>query len=202
MHRLWDLDRLGIKKTDEVHEAFRDNISFDGERYSVKLQWKLGNETLPTNYELSLSRMKSQVKRLRKQPQILVEYENIINQQFDAGVIERVPRLETAEKVHYLPPQAVVRRDANTTKVRIVYDASAKDLKSNVSNDCLHGGLSLNPLLMDILWGFRVIRVALVGKTEKAFLNVGIDEGDRDCLRILWPDDPNDVRSEEHLSFL
>ena len=41
-----------------------------------------------------------------------------------------------------------------------------------------------------------------MGKTEKAFLNVGIDEGDRDCLRILWPDDPNDVRSEEHLSFL
>ena len=115
--------------------------------------------------------MKSQVKRLRKQPEILVEYESIIEQQLDAGVIERVPRLDTAEKVHYLPHKAVVRRDAKTTKVRIVYDASAKDLKSNVSlNDCLHGGPSLNPLLMDILLRFRVNRVALVADIEKAFL--------------------------------
>ncbi|CAB4032310.1 Hypothetical predicted protein, partial [Paramuricea clavata] len=53
------------------------------------------------------TRMKSQVKRLRKQPDILVEYDNIIKQQLDAGVIERVPELDTAEKVHYLPHQAV-----------------------------------------------------------------------------------------------
>ena len=141
--------------------------------------------------------MKSQVKRLRKQPNILVEYDNIIKQQLDAGVIERVPELDTAEKVHYLPHQAVVRQNAQTTKVRVVYDASAKDLKSNTSlNDCLHIGPSLNPLLLDILLRFRVNRVALVVDIEKAFLNVGVDKDDRDCLRFLWPDVPNDSKSE------
>jgi hypothetical protein len=197
VHRLWDLDSLGIKETDEVYEAFGDSIRFDGVRYSVKLPWKVGHATLPTNYELSLSRMKSQVKRLRKQPNILVEYDNIIKQQLDAGVIERVPELDTAEKVHYLPHQAVVRQNAQTTKVRVVYDASAKDLKSNTSlNDCLHIGPSLNPLLIDILLRFRVNRVALVADIEKAFLNVGVDKDDRDCLRFLWPDVPNDSKSE------
>jgi hypothetical protein len=43
---------------------------------------------------------------------------------------------------------------------------------------------------------FRVNRVALVADIEKAFLNVGVDKDDRDCLRFLWPDVPNDSKSE------
>ena len=197
VHRLWDLDSLGIKQSDEVCEAFQDNISFDGERYSVKLPWKVGHDTLPTNYELSLSRMRSQVRRLRQKPDILREYDSIIKEQLKTGVIERVPELDAAEKVHYLPHQAVVRQNAQTTNIRIVYDASAKDRKSNTSlNDCLHVGHSLNPLLTNILLRFRVNKVALVADIEKAFLNVAVDRGDRDCLRFLWPDDPSDSKSE------
>ena len=195
VHRLWDLDSLGIKESDEVREAFGDSIGFDGQRYSVKLPWKVGNTTLSTNYELSLSRMKGQVKRLRKQPEILGEYDSIFKQQLQVGVIERVPELDTAEKVLYLPHQAVVRQDAQTTKVRVFYDASAKDSKSKMSlNDCLHVGPSLNPLLIDLLLRFRVNRVALVADIE--FLNVSVDKADRDCLRFLWPDDPNDNKSD------
>ena len=51
--KLWDLDSLGIKKIDEVHEAFVDSITFDGERYSVRLPWKKGHGDLPSNYENS-----------------------------------------------------------------------------------------------------------------------------------------------------
>jgi hypothetical protein len=197
VNRLWDLDSLGIKQTDEVYEEFGDNIDFDGVRYSVKLPWKLGHETLPTNYELSLARRKGQVRRLRKQPEVLAEYDSIIKQQLESGVIERVAELDIAEKVHYLPHQAVVRQQAQTTKVRTVYDASARDIRSSTSlNDCLHVGPSLNPLLMDILLRFRVNRVALVADIEKAFLNVGVDKRDRDCLRFLWPDDPNDSKAQ------
>jgi hypothetical protein len=47
----------------------------------------------------------------------------------------------------------------------------------------------LNPLLFDILVRFRENKVALVGDIEKAFLNIEVDPGDRDCLRFLWVDD-------------
>ena len=125
---------------------------------------------------------------------MLREYASIINDQLDSGVIEKVVELERGEKVHYLPHQAVIRKEATTTKVRIVYYASSKEKKSGTSlNDCVHVGPSLNPLLYDILLRFRENRIVLVRDIEKAFLNVGVDRRDRDCLRFLLLEDPRDM---------
>ena len=137
--------------------------------------------------------MKGQLKRLRKEPEVLDEYDSIIKEQLNSGVIEKVAELEETEKVHYLPHHAVIRKDAETMKLRIVYDASSKERKNGTSlNDCLHTGPSLNPLLFQILVRFRENRVALVGDIEKAFLNIAVDEKDRDSLRFLWVEDVRD----------
>ena len=60
---------------------------------------------------------------------MLKEYEKIIGEQLNLGVIEEVPELERKECVHYLPHQAVIRRDAKTTNQRVVYHASSKEGK-------------------------------------------------------------------------
>ena len=121
---------------------------------------------------------------MRKDPDVLAEYDAIIKDQLQTEVIETVAALDKPnDKLHYLPHQAVIRKDAETTKIRIVYDSSAKESKSGVAlNDCLHTGPSLNPLLFDILVRFRENKVALVGDIEKAFLNIEVDPDDRDCL--------------------
>ena len=50
---------------------------------------------------------------------------------------EGVVELEAAPKVYYLPYRAVVRKEAMTMKVRIVYDALSKSTKTGTSlNDC------------------------------------------------------------------
>ena len=49
IQKLWDLDSLGIREVNEVQEAFSDDISFSGDRYSVRLPWKVGHATLPAN---------------------------------------------------------------------------------------------------------------------------------------------------------
>ena len=51
---LWDLETIGIRPENEVHEHVIDNIIFTGKRYSVGLPWKAGHKALPTNYENSL----------------------------------------------------------------------------------------------------------------------------------------------------
>ena len=180
-----------------MYKEFVDNITFNGKRYSVKLPWKEGRDVLDSNYELSLSRMKGQVRKLRKDPEVLREYDSVIKEQLASGVIEKVEESGKADRVHYIPHLAVIRKEASTTKLRVVYDASAKSGKESASlNDCLHKGPSLTPLLFDILLRFREKRVALIGDIEKAFLNIEVDKEDRDFLRFLWLDGVSDPSSE------
>ena len=101
VNRLWDLEVIGIEKPRRgVYEEYRDSISFDGHRYSVKLPWKEGCPDLPTNYTTTLRRLRNQVARLEREPEILAEYAAIIDEQLHTGVIERVVELEAAPKVH------------------------------------------------------------------------------------------------------
>ena len=89
--------------------------------------------------------------------------------------------------MHYLSHQAVIRKEAEATKLRVVFDASSKEDKKDTSlNNCLHVGTPLTPLPYDILLRFRENRIGLVADTEKSFLNIGVDKKDRDCLRFLW----------------
>ena len=121
------------------------------------------------------------------------ECDSIIREQEEAGIIEKVNELPSAEKVYCMPNQIVVREHAETTKVRMVFDASSKSGKRGTSlNDCLHVGPPMNPMLFDILTRFRENNVAVVGDIEKTFLNVEIDEADRDCLRFLWVENIHD----------
>ena len=98
------------------------------------------------------------------------------------------PRYNDVGQVHYLPHHAVVRRDKETTKVRIVYDASAKS-SGCCLKECLHKGPKFDQKILDILLRFRTYRIAVTADIEKAFLMVSIAEEDRDVLRFLWVTD-------------
>ncbi|XP_068738691.1 uncharacterized protein [Montipora capricornis] len=139
-----------------------------------------------------MTRLNTLVRRLRKEPSVMKEYHQIFQDQLHHGIIERVD--ETEEQLqgqtHYLPHQAVIRTDALTTKLRVVFDASAK-VKPNCPtlNDCTYTGPPLTPGIADILIRFRVQKVGLVADIEKAFLNIAVDEQQRDLMRFLWVDD-------------
>ena len=51
--KLWDLETLGIREEESIHEPLFDNISFNGTRYSAQLPWKEGNRTSHKFYHKS-----------------------------------------------------------------------------------------------------------------------------------------------------
>ena len=86
---------------------------------------------------------------------------------------------QSTTKVHYLPHHAVVRKERETTKVRVVYDGSAKQSKDERSlNDCLEVGENYIPHVFDQIGKFRWNAIGLTGDIEKAFLQVGINPED------------------------
>ena len=189
---LYDLDILGIKdNSEDVYEEFKDNITrlSDG-RYSVKLPWRKGQYYLPNNKQLCETRLKSLLKKLRGDQETLEAYDAVIKSQLEEGIVEVVPEQPDGERVSYLPHHGVIRKEAETTKLRIVYDASAKQRKYDKSlNECLHIGPPLQPMLYDILLRFRMFPVAILGDIEKAFLQIEVSKEDRDAMRFLWVKD-------------
>ena len=82
VRKLWDLESIGIRVNDEVHETFENEISFSDGKYSVMLPWRKGrHDTLPSNYVHSLGRTQNQLRKLRKDPDVLVEHDAIIKDQ-------------------------------------------------------------------------------------------------------------------------
>ena len=146
---LWDLDSIGIRVSDEVHETFENEISFNNNIYLVTLPWKQGHYPSPLKLCQQFSAHAKPIKEIAQRAGSVGR----LCLQLKSGVIESVPALEKqSERLHYLHHQAVIRKGAERTKLRIVYDASAKERKNGPSlNDCLHTGPSLNPLLFDIL---------------------------------------------------
>ena len=162
-----------------------------GGRYEVSLPWRECHDPLPDNYNLSRRRLYGLVRRLKQTPVILREYDAILHEQLDKGIIERVEDSdETPGMIHYLPHHAVIRQDKETTKVRLVYDASARSNGPSL-NDCLHTGPKFNQKILEILLRFQSYPIALVADIEKAFLMISVTPKDRDVLRFLWIDDPS-----------
>ena len=65
------------------------------------------------------------------------------------------------EEVFYLPMHAVRKEHSTTTKIRAVFDASAKSSTSVSLNDTLLVGPTVHSPLIDVLLRFRLHRVAL-----------------------------------------
>ena len=106
--------------------------------------------------------------------------------------------IPTGEAKHYIPHQPVIRDQAKSTKMTIVYDCSAK-ANSRVSlNDCLEVGPPLQPMIFYILQRNRLRLMCITGDIQKAFLQIKKDPKDRDALRLLWYENLDSRTVTEH----
>ena len=97
----------------------------------------------------------------------------------------------------YIPHKPVIREKAESTKLRIVYDASARVQDNAPSlNECLSPGPPLQNQLWSVLVRGRFNPVALTADIKQAFLQVRICEEDRDALRFHWLKDVNSKEVE------
>jgi hypothetical protein len=192
----FSLESIGISLSDlnfdedkHVLNSFEKSISFNGERYEICLPWLDPMPELPSNYGLAYGRLKSLVNQYHTNYDILVKYQEIINDQLNRNMIEEVvfPLDSVDGPMHYLAHQPVVKTDKTFTKVRIVFDASAKLGKNGRSlNSCFFKGPDLSAGLIGMLIRARFTRILICCDVEKAFLQISITKTDRDAMRFLF----------------
>ena len=180
---LCKLDVLGLADSPSgdqgvVYDEFKEELRrSEEERYETGLPCKGNHSPLPNNKDGSLRRLASLVRKLEKNGSI-DDYSAVIQEQLVEGIVERAPN-SVEGREFYIPYKGVLRETAESTKLRIVYDASARAWDGAPSlNEC--------PPLQNQLWSVlirgRFKTTSITGDIKKAFLQVRIRPEERDAL--------------------
>ena len=198
LKQFWEIERepdfIGKRMTKEelrCEEIFEKTTKRDEEgRYIVRLPFNSPDpECLKgKTKEIAIKRLKQLERRLYKNPKLEEEYKKVMGDYLQQNHMEVIREKQEIEnnQVIYLPHHAVVREDKETTKVRIVYNASNKG-DNNVSlNDSLLVGPKLQPDLRHTLMRWRRHEVCIVADLKQMYRQVKVDKQDADYQRILW----------------
>ena len=167
LRHFWDTEAIGITEmvADSGKGSSFTEIVFDWNigRYKVKLPWKTNCRPLTSGYDMCASRLRHLQLRLKRNKSLFKDYNEIIEKQLQDSIVKRVDDAQNSKDGHFLPHHGVTREDKETTKLRIVFDGSAKDAKTMYSlNECLEKGPNRIPHIFDVLVKFRRNLIGIV----------------------------------------
>jgi hypothetical protein len=139
-HDVLGLEDSATGDQDEVYKEFQKQLQRSSERwYETTLPWKGNHPTLPNNKSGSLRRFNSLARKLDRSD-LLERYDQVIKDQLEQGIVECASEVPQGREF-YIPHKPVVKESAESTKLRIVYDASARASENPPSlNECLDPG--------------------------------------------------------------
>jgi len=134
-------------------------------------------------------------RRLDADQTLKIEYREIINEYKRQSIIEHVSSEQPhSQLVRYLPHHPVIKESGGNRKIRVVFDASAKDSSGTSLNSIMAAGPNLNPEICELLIRFRLHRFGVVADIEKAFLQLLLSPCQKDLTRFFWVDDDDQVQ--------
>ena len=196
LRKFWELEHVGILSAkpqfspDEqaAWKKVSESRVFDGKRYQVAVPWKEERPRLVSNRPLAERRLQQVERKLAKDEKIATAYQQVIDEYLQKNYIRRIPSTERRSEAEWLLPHfPVIRPDRATTKVRIVFDASATYQGRSLNTETLPGP-KLQNNLFDILVRFRKELVAFAGDVSQMYHQLVLQPVDRPFHRFLWRD--------------
>ena len=146
------------------------NIQKPDCRFLVQLPFLSNGVKLGHSRASALKRFFSLERKLNANPELKMEYLAFIQEIVVLGHIELVPENESDNlNCFYLPHHCVHEPDSTTTKLRVVFNASAKTTSGRSLNDCLRIGRKLKDDLFSILVRFRFFEIAMIADSSKLY---------------------------------
>lgn len=130
-------------------------------------------------------------------------FNEAVDEYFKSSHAEVVPPAEINKplsQVFYLPMHIVYKESSSTTKLRVVFDASAKSSTGVSLNDLLLIGPTVHSSLVEVLLRFRLYRVALITDVSRMYRAVSLPQSDRDLHRFVWRRNPNEPLTDYRMT--
>ncbi|XP_048486351.1 uncharacterized protein LOC119694820 [Plutella xylostella] len=191
------------KRCEEIFDA--TTVRDDEGRLVVRLPFT--TEDPKSQYgnskEIAIKRLEILERKLKREPKLREEYNKVFEEYLSLNHMRKVNENELENpKAVYLPHHAVVREDKETTKVRIVFDASSKGTNNVSLNDDLLVGPKLQQDLRHILMRWRRHKVCIVADIVKMYRMVRVADEDTDFQRIVWRFSSDESQPIQHYKLL
>ncbi|XP_066589322.1 uncharacterized protein [Prorops nasuta] len=145
-------------------------------RYVVRLPFRDDNFHLRDSKMMATKRLLSLERKLNKNIKLKENYEQILREYLHLGHAQ-ICRVES-NGGYYMPHHAVIKESSDTTKVRVVFDASAKSSSGLSLNEALLIGLTIQGKLYEHLIIFRTYKYVATADIEKMYRQILVHEND------------------------
>ncbi|XP_052561950.1 uncharacterized protein LOC120426986 [Culex pipiens pallens] len=198
LERFWALEEVGGSNYSvDEHKCeahFKETVARDESgRYVVKLpKHPEFQQMIGASKTNAVRRFRWLEQKLEKQPELKPQYHEFMQEYLTLGHMHAVPddAEDESSRACYLPHHPVIKEQSSTTKVRVVFDGSAKTSAGHSLNDALLVGPVVQDELLDTVLRFRKFPIALVTDIEKMYRQVVVHPEDRPYQRIVWRFDP------------
>lgn len=172
-------------------------------RYTVALPFKTSPTSLGSSRQAAVKRFISlerqynsmQVRNIEKQRKLSLqwdEYKKFMLEYETLGHMSLVPtsEIQIQRPTYYIPHHCVFKESSTTTKLRVVFDASASSTNGLSLNECMMVGPQLQSSIFDIMLRFRCHVIAFTADIAKMYRQIKVTPEDTDLQRILWREAP------------
>lgn len=185
MKLFWKMEEIDTKRHNSPEEIsseehFQRTVSRDKDgRYIVALPFNSKRDQLSESRSMATKRFFGLERKLQKNPELKVQYDVVIQEYLNSGHMSKTQDGSGTGGGVYPPHHAVIKDSSLTTKVRVVFDGSAKSSSGLSLNDTL----MVRPFIQDdiflILLRFRGHQYVLTGDIEKMYRPFIVQKKDR-----------------------
>ncbi|XP_023237214.1 uncharacterized protein LOC111636233 [Centruroides sculpturatus] len=193
LKQFWEIEKVEATQKMSVEETKceehfqKTHLRQETGRYSVSFPFKEERPTLGDSEQMAFRRLQALERRLEKDSYIRTQYNDFIKEYENKHHMSEV---STTEECYYIPHHCVIRESSETTKLRVVYEASAKSSNNKSLNEQICVGPKIQDDIFEILLRFRTWKIAISADLEKMFRQISMNSEDRRWQRILWKSSP------------
>lgn len=199
LRRFWEQEETEQKRIlsddDAMCEAIYNRTTKRGDdgRYIVELPFRQGGRELGVSQNGAVRRLQQMERRGEQYPQMYEGYKQFMATYLNLGHMEAIPADQIDTHPHcYLPHHAVFKPESTSTKLRVVFDATASTANGKGLNDYLLIGPRLQETLNFILMRWRLQKIAISADIEKMYRQIWVAPAHRDYQRIVWREQKSD----------
>lgn len=193
--RFWQLEEVchqsSTYSAEEQHcedHFVKNTVRLGDGRFSVKIPLKESSEVLGDSLQRAKRCFLSIERRNQSQPSLNKMYKDFMSEYISLGHMSECVSDENKTN-YFIPHHGVLRESSTTTKLRVVFNASAPTTSGISLNNIQMVGPTVQDDLLSILIRFRMYKYVLSADVEKMYRQVSVHPSDRHLQQIIWRDD-------------